>query len=283
MDMAAIAGIVAGFIGFMVGGGQNAEAQQLRAQIAAQYGDEILPMIDQQVAEQAGPSALAALQENPDARNRQVSIDEELANIYDTAGQTHEDQAAYNVARRNVAAQTKSRAASNAQQLAARGQAGGALSAVLAAESGQDETNALGAMDDNIASDSRGRALSALGMRASNANNIRGMDWTVGSGKASAMDLQNRFNASLRQQTNAFNAGIPQQNFNNHLAVSDRRGNALNGVALGMDASADRTRAAAGGIGAAAATWDWGEDDKAKKDKRQQQYDQNAEDDEYGY
>lgn len=251
MDYAQIIGAFVAAFGFLIGEGKEAEAQALRAKIAAQFGPEILPQLDEAVATHVGQSAFESTFENPDARARQVSIDDELSNIYDTAGQTDEDQAAYNVARRNVASQSKSRAASNAQQLAARGQAGSPLAAVLAAQAAQDETNALGAMDDNIASDSRGRALQALNMRASNASDIRRQDWNALGAKASAMDIQNRFNAANDQQANMYNAGLPQQRYENELRRRAAQGNAYNGMALGLEGSADRTRAAFGGTATA--------------------------------
>lgn len=268
MEYAAIIAAVASFIGGLISAGKEAEAQGLRMRMAAEYGDEILPQLDQAIAEQAGPSAFEGLRESPDARERQVSVDDELAAIYESGGNTAADQAAYDLSQRRVAAMGAGQAQDIAMSAARRGQSGGPLASVLAANAGQQQLDTLGAMNAQQAADSRGRALAALQSRAGLASNIRGQDWGALSARAQAMDMQNRFNASQRQGASMYNAGLPQQDFNNRMALLNARNNARSGVAAGLDASGLAARQTAAGLGNAAlsygAAWDWGQDKEKK-------------------
>lgn len=268
MEYAAIIAGIASFIGELISAGKEAEAQGLRLRMAAEYGDEILPQLDQAIAEQAGPSAFEGLRESPDARARQVSIDEELANIYESGGNTAADQAAYDLARRQVAAAGAGQAQDVAISAARRGQGGGPLASVLQANIGQQQLDTLGAMNAQQAADARGRAFGALQSRAGLATNIRGQDWAAASARAQAMDMQNRFNASQRQAVNMYNAGLPQQNFLNRMGLINARNNALSGVAQGLDNAGTAARQTAAGLGNAALSygqaWDWGQEKEKK-------------------
>lgn len=268
MAAGGVVAAVASIIGMLISEGRADEAQQLRMKMAAEYGDEILPMLEQAVAEQAGPSAFEGMRESPDARERQVSVDDELAAIYESGGNTAADQAAYDLSQRRVAAMGAGQAQDIAMSAARRGQSGGPLASVLAANVGQQQLDTLGAMNAQQAADGRNRALGALQSRAGLASNIRGQDWGALSARAQAMDMQNRFNASQRQGASMYNAGLPQQNFNNRMGLIGARNNARSGVAAGLDASGAAARQTAAGLGNAAlsygAAWDWGQDKEKK-------------------
>ncbi len=196
-----------------------------------------------------------------------MGVDEELANIYDTGGNTAADEAAYDVARRGVSQRAASQAGDIGIEAARRGQTGSGLSSVLAAQSGQGELEALAGLNANIANDARGRSLQALLARGQQAGQMRGQDWTQSSGRASAMDLMNRFNASQRQQTGMYNAGLPQQNFENNMNRLGAQGAAINGQAAGIDRSAAATRQTGAGLANGALSYGqaWDEDQKNKK------------------
>jgi hypothetical protein len=267
----AIIGAFVALLGTLISSGKEAEAQHLRQQIADQYGPDILPEIDRQIAQETGKSAFETSQMPAQGRAAQVDVDQELANIYDTAGNTAADQSAYDLARRNVSRVASTNSANAGLSAARRGQAGGGLGAILASQSGQDELDALAGLDAQMAADSRSRGLAALNARAGNASSLRGGDWRELEGRASAIDLNNRFNASQRTGAAQWNAGIPQQNFNNEITRLSGRSAAVNGVAQGMDRSADAVRQTAGGVGNAAASygqsWDWGQGSDSQHDE----------------
>lgn len=220
--------------------GKEAEAQALREQIAAEYGPEILPDLDKGLAEaQAGGPA--SRNENPEGRDAQLAALAQLDDVYQTGGRTDADEAAYRQAGRKVSQRASQRSGEISIDAARRGQTNGPLGAVLASQSGQDELEALASLDAQVASDGRGRALQALGMKAGLASGVRGDDWRSLSAGADATDLMNRFNASQR-------GGLRQQQFSNNLNRLNSQSNARNGVATGLDQQGQSIRQTAGGL-----------------------------------
>lgn len=266
MEYAAIIAAVVSAIGMLVSAGKEEEAQALREKTAAEYGPEILPDLDAAIAQEVG-SEFASLAEDSTGRAMQLDVDAELADIYDTSGNTAADRAAYDVARRGVSQRAASAAQGNAIEAARRGQTGGVLGGVLASQSGQDELEALGGLNASIASDARSRAMQALMARSSNANTMREMDWGVKSQRASAMDLANRFNATQRQATEMYNKQLPQLQFENNLRRLSGLGAARSGVATGLDAQGAAARQTSAGLGNAALSYGqaWDEDEEGKK------------------
>lgn len=270
MGYAEIIAAVVAAITSMVAAGQENEAQRLRERIAAEYGPEILPDLDKAIAQTAGKSAFEGMSEDALGRNTQRDVDAELADIYDSGGRTAEDEAAYDVARRNVSKRAASQAGNVAISAAQRGQTGTGLSAVLASQSGQDELDALAGLNAEVAASGRQRALQALQARAGNAANMRSQDWGVRSDQASAADLMNRFNASQKQGAEMYNVGLGQQQFDNRMAQLGAQSAANGNVAAGIDQQAKGTRQTGAGVANATLSygqgWDWAQDPKKKKD-----------------
>ena len=271
MDYAALIAAIAGIIGGLVAAGKEGEAQKLREKMAAQYGPEILPDLEKAVAETAGDSKFADLAPDHQAQATQDEVSSQLADIYDTGGQTLQDQAAYDVARRGVAQRAASNAGNVAIESARRGGGNGGANAALASQAGQDELEALAGLNAQIATSGRDRALQALTARGGLATSQRGQSWTEASGKASAMDLMNRFNASQEQAAGMYNAGLGQQNFNNILRLNQARDGATAGVVGGLEKQGDDARQTAAGIGNSSLSygqaWDWSQDPENPKNK----------------
>lgn len=268
MDYAAIVAAAAGIMTSLLAAGKDAEAQRLRDKIVAQYGPEILPDLEKAVAETAGNSNFENIAPDHQAQATQDEVSSQLADIYDTAGQTPQDQAAYDVARRGVAQRASSNAGNVAISGARRGIGNSGLGAAMTAQSGQDELEALAGLNAQITSSGRDRALQALTARGGLATSQRGQSWSESSGKASAMDLMNRFNASQRQAASLYNLGIPQQQFNNNMGRLAAQGAAINGQAAGLQQQGEDIRQTGAGLSNAALSygqaWDWSQDPKKK-------------------
>lgn len=268
MEYAAIVAAIASIIGALFSAGKEGDAKALRERMAAEYGDEILPELDKAIAQEAGPSALASLTEAPEGRAAQLDVMGELGDIYDSAGNTMADQAAYDAARRGVSQRASSMSQNAAIDAARRGQTGTGLAPILAASAQQGELEALAGLNADIASDARGRALQALMSRGGMASNLRAADWGVQRDKATAVDTMNRFNASQRQQAELYNVGLPQQDFDNRLALLRQKHGIQEGVAQGDERSGAAARQTAAGVGNSALSygqaWDWNEKEKDK-------------------
>lgn len=244
MDAIIAAAVAA--IGMLISAGKDAEAQGIRQRIADEFGPQILPELDAAVAQEAGPAANRT--EDDAMRREQLATLAELDDVYQTAGQTDADEAAYTVAGRKVAQRAGQQAGDIGIEAARRGQTGSGLGATLGAASGQSELEALAGMDAEIASSGRDRGLRALGMKSSLASGVRGDDWKALSGQGDATDMMNRFNATQRQQMTLRNAGLAQQQFDNMMRQRSAKGAALTGVAGGLSQQGADARQTAGGV-----------------------------------
>lgn len=235
-------GIGTGLFGGILGADDDARAQRLRELAASEYDVSVLPEQRALQPATAGASATA-----DDAAMADVL--RELENVYATGGMTEADVAASRAAGRNVSRRAASRGASLQRDMAMRGPNSGAAAA-LASQAGQDELEALAALETDIAASGRNRAMQALQARGQLAGEM-----------ASAQDLQNRFNASQQGQADAWNAAAKQRDFDNRMSMLAQRNAAREGVALGYNRAGDAARQTAAGIGNAAASWGSQEDE----------------------
>jgi len=264
MEYAAIIAAAISAITALAAAGEDQKAQAIRDGLVAEYGPEILPVLERAEAEQA-TSEFETAQMPTGGRETQLDVSEELANIYDTGGQTQADEAAYDVARRGVSQRAASQAGDVGIEASRRGQTGSGLGSVLAMQSGQGELEALAGLNADVASQGRQRALQALTARGQMAGQMRGQDWGQVSDRASAMDLMNRFNASQRQQAEMYNVGLSQQQFDNNMSRLAARGAAQNNQALGYERSAAGTRQTGAGLANSTLSYGQAWDDEEDK------------------
>jgi hypothetical protein len=66
-------GIIASLIANLIAEGRYDEAQRVREQVAAEYGDVALPELDDILAKQLGPSELSLITEDNTLRDTQVA------------------------------------------------------------------------------------------------------------------------------------------------------------------------------------------------------------------
>lgn len=225
--------------------GDEAQAQQLREQVAAQYGPELLAQVDAQVAQEAPASEFGDVSEDPSLRGRQLSAVDALRDIYDNEGMGRADQEALGLAQDAVSQNAQSRARSLANSMRQRGMSNSGLEGALMTQASQDSGNALATQGLQAQQMARQRAFQALNASAGMAGDIRGQDAGFGFQRAGGVDTMNRFNAGQRQQAQ-------DQRFRNRMSVLDARGGALMGQAGGLEKRAGNARrvggAAAGAV-----------------------------------
>lgn len=251
----AAVGAIVSAIGAAVAQGDYDKARELRQQAMSEYGDIILPKLDKALAEEIGPSQFAAIQEDPGVRNTQTDAMRRLSQIYESGGMTQGDEAALALANRGAQSQAASDYQSMQQSLAARGQSGNpALAAALAAKTGGDVVNATAMNRYQAQADARNRAMQALSMSGQLAGQIRGQDWEVASGRASAMDRVNQFNAGQRTNANNENAARAQQQFGNQMSLANSKNNARENMAADYTGAGNLTANQYAAVGNAIST-----------------------------
>lgn len=258
----AIVGGLVSLVGGLFGAGKDGEANAVRRQIADQYGEDKLVELDRLVAEQAGNTELGGITEDPALRGAQMRALTSMEDVYNTNGMTPADVAALQHAQDAAGGQSASAYQGIQQMLAAQGvDASPGLRSALYSQAGANAGATAGRMGTDFAVQARQRALQALEGMAGLAGSTRGQDYRVSSDRANAQDRINQFNASMRANTNQYNAEQEQQEYANWLAMMQAKGNALSGVASGLNMSGDSIRGTAGGIGAGITTYGRYEDE----------------------
>ena len=257
MEYAAIISGVVSLIGMFVSSGQTEQAKSLYQQALDAYGPDILPHL-----QKALPPQVRSALEGTDSpfRQTQGQVIGDLQNEYQTGGNTTADQAAMQLAYNNTGAKSASDYQSVAQMMARRGGNNSGLEAALYSQSGQDAANSIGQQSMTAQVAARQRALQALEAAGTQAGTARGQDYD----RAAALDRVNLFNAQLQNQAQMYNLQIPQQEFDNRMAMLGARTNASGALANQYQQQAGATNQMAGGIANSVLTYGAAADKKNK-------------------
>ena len=240
--------LIARLIGEALAAGDNAKAERLKQQAIADYGEEILPQLEQATAQEVGATELGSISVDPSGRNAQVSALEKLA-AFGEGGFTPEDAAEQRRVM-DAAAGVASRQAAQGEQLAAaRGLQRSGLSQALGQQAAQAGAQTAADSASQLAAQRRARQLQALGMMGSQGGALRGADYGEQADRATAQDAINRFNANMRasaldaRNRNAMNA------YNANMQRLDSRNRARGTLADQYSQQANQTRQTASDIG----------------------------------
>lgn len=208
------------------------------------------PELQQADLIEQGPAEISRFTEDPRLRNAQLKALEGLTSEVDNKGMTPEDAAAFNRARQQAGTMDAGFRGAAEQQMAARGMSSGIGAYASALASGQAATNRGADMGMQADADSRQRYLQALNSLGDMGGQVRGQDFGVASQRAQAQDAINRFNTGQRTQNQAYNLGLPQQGFENSMALAGGRGQSAQGVSNMLMGRADRAEKTAAKWGA---------------------------------
>lgn len=184
-------------IGEAIAAGDIARAEQLKQQAVSEYGEGILPQLEQVTAQEVGPTELANIRTDPTGRSAQVSALQKLAS-FGEGGFTPEDAAEQRRLTDAAAGAAASQAAAGEQLAAARGLKRSGLSQALNQQAAQGAAQSTADVGAQLAAQRRARQLQALGMMGQQGGALRGADYGEASDRATAQDAINRFNANMR-------------------------------------------------------------------------------------
>lgn len=208
----------------------DAEAREGQRAVTNAYYEALgltPPDLDAIDLQQQQDTALGQIAEDPRLRDYQMQALDQLGSIVAAGGgMTAQDYEAYQRARQQAGMMSNAarQAALNEQQQ--RGLQGGNAALLSNLVSSQNANNQANQMGVQAASDSRARYLQALNQLGSQSSNVRGQDYGIASNRASAQDAINKFNAQMRQDTQKYNQGLSQQNFQNQAAAIGVHSNA---------------------------------------------------------
>ena len=256
--------------------------QQLRLmeqQLADVRGIQ-LPDLPKLEAEELGPSNVGGMRSDEGLRSNQLEAIATLRNIIDKGGLDLTDRAALEEAlSASTNAQQRARAGV-AADAASRGQLNSGARLVLDANAAQVGANAARKTGTEVAAQAQQRRLQAIREAAGMSGGLREQDWRESESANRAKDLRDERNAAAREKAATYNAGLPQQGFNNAMAKATGQLPSTSAVGNVLGQQAQDTRALYSGLGAAAnqaysgsrndgqvgATYSY--DDKSTKDLR---------------
>jgi hypothetical protein len=218
MDYGALLQMAIGMFGEQAA--KNLSEEQLR--ILKQQSDELrnieLPDLRDIVAEEMGPTAMEEVRSDPEQRAQQLQVMQELRDIFEGGGFNIEDEAALNEAfnRSNVAGNAQRKAL--ASEYAQRGQLGSGARLAAGNMQAQGAANRSSQTALDIGAMGQRRRADALNRYGAMASGLRSQDFGESAQRAAAKDAATRWNAAARERAGYYNAGLPQQQFNNRMS-----------------------------------------------------------------
>lgn len=241
-----------GVIGEVLRGMKQNEADEIRRQALARFGNISEPALRDVMVDMLPPSEAAQVRSDPRYKQVQEEGLTELKRVSDSGGITLEDQAVLNKSLRLAGQQESAGFERINQQQRARGTAnsGNALAMQLANNQASAERAQEAGMQ--TAGMAQRRAMEAIMGRANQAGQMRNTDFAEQMRGAEAADLRSRYNNDQTNTGRRFNSELEQKRFQNSL----NKAQAMSGESTRLAAAGDTAAASTGmmvaGIGAAA-------------------------------
>lgn len=254
------------------------EAMKLNPELFSSEGNlspELIALITQ------GDTALSGVSTDPRLRQSQVDALGQMSQVA-SSGMTPGDQAAFELARRNAAAEAQAKQGQILQNMAQRGQSGAGAELAASLQNAQSSADRMQVAQLEEAKARQAAKMAALTQQANMASSLRNADYTESANTANARDAIARFNAQNAQQVGATNTGarnsaqasnlannqnirnqntqlsntaqqnnkgLLQQKFNNEIQLASGRAGILNQNANAQDNQAGQTAGMWSGIG----------------------------------
>lgn len=267
MGYAAVVQALVGLAGQAQAGKITAEQMALlKKQLADQAGIP-LPDLEKIAATELPPSHVAALGVDTGLRQNQLESISALRDIAANGGMSLDDRVAQDSALSRSNSATNRNMQGIRADLASRGQlnSGAQLQTSLAAQ--QQGANSARQSGMEAAASAQRRKMDALREIASESGGLRNQDYAEKSAAAQAADQRDAWNASAQEKAKYYNAGLPEQNFNNQLAKISGQQASTGALSSALSSEAQGVRNMYGGLGVAANAATKGLTGQSTKDK----------------
>lgn len=246
MGYAAIIQALMGMASSAQAGKLTQEQMQLQKDQLAKLAGIPLPELDKIIATELPPSHVAALQTDNNLRQNQLDTIGALQDIASNGGMSLDDKVAQEAAMSRAAGAARRGRAGIASDLASRGQLNSG--AQLAMSMGAEQQNANSARQSGMeaAAAAQRRKMEALRDIAGMSGGLRNQDWNENMARAQAADERDKWNAGSKEKAQYYNAGLPQQQFQNQVSqVTGQQGGVNNlSAMLGQEAQGVRNQGA---------------------------------------
>lgn len=214
-----------------------------------------LPDLPEISPEQLGDSAVGSMKSDPALRSKQMQAIATIQNLIDQGGLDLTDRAALEEALSSASNQQKRARAGVAADAAQRGQLNSGARLVMDMSAAQSGANAARQTGTEVAAQAQRRRLQAIRDAAGMAGGLREQDWREQEAANRAKDIREERNAAAREKATLYNAGLPQQGFNNALAKATGQLPSTSAVGNAMAQGAADTRALTSGLVTAAGAY----------------------------
>ena len=207
-----------------------------------EFGRISIPRLQQLTLESLPPSEVAQIQEDPDFKRQMMAADSALEETTASGGLTLSDRAALNQILNRVSQQESAGRNAIEQKMQAQGALNSGARLTMQLANQQNAANQASQMGEAMAGQAQKRAYQAILDRANLAGTNSNRDWERERQKAAARDAINRSNVEIQNLTRTYNANIPQQNFNNQVALARGQAGASSPLASHLSQQADTTQ-----------------------------------------
>jgi hypothetical protein len=217
MDTGALMQMIVSYIGEEKAA--NLTQQQIdifRKQIADMRGIP-LPQLPNVTPEQLGAAAQSKVYSDPALRQQEQDSLSEYGNVYNQGGLDFKSRADINELLNQAASSAQSGADSIRQHLQGTGQLGSGADIAMQMGNGQAAAQRGGEAALQTAALAEQRKMDALAAKTGLAGKMRGEDLSEKTARAQAQDARDEWNAASRSKAGYYNAGLPQQQFQNQV------------------------------------------------------------------
>lgn len=239
--IAAIAGSAAGEAASSMDQG---EVMRLIKGVSDEFGRIDVPKLQQLLLQKQSDTRLAGIKDDPTYRAQQNAADAQLNDVIGGGGLTIADRAALNAVRNRTARTASAGRNAILGGMAARGSldSGAQLAAQLSEN--QDAAELAAAAGADTAGRAQARSFEAIRERARNAGAGLDRSFQQEATKAAAQDAINAGNTAIANTAARYNAGIPQQNFENQVRLAGAKAQPAYALAGAHAAKAKDTKQA---------------------------------------
>jgi hypothetical protein len=247
--------LVAGLLGDMFAGKDEAEQKYLLQKAMDEFGNIDLPALKEVVAQELGPSAMEGLKADPQYAALERQGLDELLRIGRSGGMTLEDKANLNTTMGQASRVGRAGDARIRESMAARGQSGGGAELAMRMASNQGAAQRAHEGGMQVAGQAQKRALDSILEAGRMGGRMGERDFDQRSRAASAADARARHNADARTRADAYNTGLGQQQFGNKLAKASGKSGRADALGNFYAGQAQGTRQLTAGLGKAGADY----------------------------
>jgi len=207
-----------------------------------------LPDLPELKAEELGDSAVGGMRSDQGLRSNQLAAIAELRRLADEGGLDLTDKAALEESLNTARNHSRRARAGVAADLSSRGQLDSGAKLTMDLDAASRGSNDLRKEGLDVAAMAQRRRLQAIRDASGMSGGLREQDWREAESANRAKDIRDERNAAARERAAQYNAGLPQQGFNNSLAKATGQLPSTSAVGNVLAGQAADTRALTGGL-----------------------------------